>query len=60
MEHTPENLEHYSDLQEQKKEEPTPYVERPLFHRIFSWALIVIVVVAFLLFCHEIAVGGRV
>lgn len=58
MEHNSENLEHYSASQTEEKEK-TPYVERPLMHRIVSWLLIAVVLFAFLGTCYWLAMYGR-
>ena len=58
MEHTPENLEHYSASQSEKKEE-TPYTERPVMHRVVSWILIFVVLFAFLGTCYWLTAYGR-
>ena len=59
MEHTPENLEHFSASQA-NKEEKEPYVERPISHRILSWFLIAVVLFGFLGTCYWLAMYGRV
>lgn len=50
MEHTPENLEHFSA--EQAPKEKQPYVKRPKSHIIMAWVAIVIVLFAFLGTCY--------
>lgn len=59
MEHTPENLEHYSASQTETKENAV-YTERPVGHRILSWVLILIVLLGFLGTCYWLAMYGRV
>jgi len=58
MEHTPENLEHYSASQNVAKEE-SHYTERPFFHRVISWLLIAVVLFAFVGTCYWLASYGR-
>ena len=58
MEHTPENLEHYSAAKTEQKEE-IKYTERPLMHRLVSWLLIAVVLFAFLGTCYWLAFYGR-
>ena len=58
MEHSTENLEHYSAAQG-GKEEKAPYTERPVMHRIVSWLLIVIVLFGFLGTCYWLVMFGR-
>lgn len=58
MNHTTENLEHFSSSQEEAQE-PVPYVERPVFHRILSWILIAAVLVGFLGTCYWLVMYGR-
>lgn len=58
MEHTPENLEHYSAAQSEQKEEST-YTKRPLMHRIVSWLLVAVVLFGFLGTCYWLAFYGR-
>ena len=58
MDHTTENLEHYSSSHEESQEE-SAYVERPVFHRILSWILIVAVLVGFLGTCYWLVMYGR-
>lgn len=58
MEYTTDNLEHFSASQENQPE-PTPDIERPLFHRILSWILIAAVLVGFLGTCYWMVMYGR-
>ena len=58
MEHSTENLEHFSA--DQQPQECKEYHERPRSHRIISWALIAIVLFAFLGTCYWLAFYGRV
>lgn len=59
MEHTPENLEHFSQEQEapQEKKEYTP---RPKGHLILAWTLIAVVLFAFAGMCYWMAHYGTV
>lgn len=59
MDHTTENLDHFSASQTQEAEKQE-YTERPLFHRIMSWVLIGIVLLAFLGTCYWLAFYGSV
>jgi len=59
MEHTPENLEHYSARQATTEEKQT-YTRRPISHRVLSWLLIAIVLFGFLGTCYWLAMYGRV
>ena len=59
MEHTSENLEHFSAAQA-GTEEKTPYTKRPVSHRILSWILIFVVLFGFLGTCYWLAMYGRV
>jgi len=59
MEYTSENLEQTNELDE-RVQEKTQCVERPLFHRILSWVLIAVVLFAFLGTCHFLATYGRI
>lgn len=53
MEHTPENLEHFSAQQQELEEQKQlAYTPRPLGHRILAWVLIAVVLFAFLGTCH--------
>lgn len=54
MEHTPENLEHFS-MSQSEKQEQKPYTERPVMHRVMAWALIAVVLFAFLGTCYWLA-----
>ena len=54
MDHTTENLDHYSASQNENKEQEG-YTPRPLMHRIVSWLLIVVVLFAFLGTCYWLA-----
>ncbi len=58
MEHSTENLEHFSASQTEK-EEPTPYSKRPVMHRVVSWLLIAVVLFGFLGTCYWLAMFGR-
>lgn len=58
MEHSKENLEHFSS--EQALQEPQDFHARPLSQRILSWVLIVIVLLGFLGTCYWLAFYGRV
>lgn len=58
MEHSTENLEHYSASQTEK-EEQVPYTKRPVMHRVVSWLLIAVVLFAFLGTCYWLAMFGR-
>ena len=58
MEHTSENLEHYSASQCENNDE-TSYTERPIMHRVVSWLLIFVVLFAFLGTCYWLAAYGR-
>lgn len=58
MEHSTENLEHFSS--EQTPQEPQEHQGRPLSHRILSWMLIIIVLFGFLGTCYWLAFYGRV
>ena len=57
MDHSTENLEHFSAAQQ--PEEKKEYHARPLSHRIISWAVIVVVLLAFLGTCYWLAFYGR-
>ena len=57
MEHTTENLEHFSGRQQ--PEEKESYHERPIGHRILSWILIAVVLFAFVGTCYWLAYYGR-
>ena len=59
MEHSPENLEHFSG-QQQVPEEKKPYTPRPKGHLILAWLLIVVVLFAFLGMCYWMIAYGRV
>ena len=58
MEHSTENLEHYSASQGEKEEKAT-YTKRPVMHRVVSWLLIAIVLFGFLGTCYWLAMFGR-
>ena len=58
MNNTTENLEHISSSQENTQEQPV-YIERPVFHRILSWILIVAVLAGFLGTCYWLVMYGR-
>ncbi len=51
MEHTPENLEHYSAGQ-QPDGEQKPYTPRPKGQLILAWVLIAVVLFGFLGTCY--------
>ena len=59
MEHSPENLEHFSG-QQQVTEEKKSYTPRPKGHLILAWLLIVVVLFAFLGMCYWMIAYGRV
>jgi len=59
MDHSTENLEHYSSDQN-KQEVKNEYVPRPHSHRIGAWLLIAIVIFAFLGMCYWMVAYGRV
>lgn len=59
MEHSTENLEHYSASQSEKNEEKTPYTKRPVMHRVLSWLLIAMVLFGFLGTCYWLVMFGR-
>lgn len=53
MEHTPEDLEHFSVQQQEHAQEKQPsYTPRPRSQRILAWVLIAVVLFAFLGTCH--------
>ena len=53
MDHTPENLEHFSAQQQELEEQQKPsYTPRPLHHRVLAWVLIAVVLFAVLGTCH--------
>ncbi len=57
MDHTPEELEHFSAQQDASEEETQPsYTPRPLHHRVLAWVLIAVVVFAILGTCHWMVV----
>ena len=53
MEHTPEDLEHFSTLQQE--EESQGYTPRPRSHIILAWVLVLVVLFAFLGTCYWLA-----
>lgn len=55
MEHTPENLEHFSS--NQGDEEIKKYTKRPIGHVIMAWILTGIVLFGFLGTCYWLAFG---
>ena len=59
MDHNTENLEHFSASQEEMQEQ-TPYVKRPLFHRILAWVLAAVVLFGFLGTCYWLVMFGRI
>lgn len=59
MEHTPENLEHYS-AEQQMKEEKQPYTPRPISHSVVAWILIAVVLFAFFGMCYWMVSYGKV
>ena len=59
MDHTPENLEHFSDGQN-KRETKEKFVPRPKRQLIGAWILIAIVIFAFLGMCYWMVAYGRV
>lgn len=53
MDHTPENLEHFSaQQQELEEQQQASYTPRPLHHRVLAWVLIAVVLFAILGTCH--------
>lgn len=53
MDHTPEELEHFSAQQNKAEEEKQPsYTPRPLHHLVLAWVLIAVVVFAILGTCY--------
>ena len=53
MDHTPEELEHFSAQQNEAEAEKQPsYTPRPLYHLVLAWVLIVVVVFAILGTCY--------
>ncbi len=58
MEHSPENLEHLSAENQQMEEKPK-YTPRPKGHLVLAWALIAIVLFAFLGTCYWMINYGR-
>lgn len=53
MDHTSEDLEHFSaQQQDAAREEKPSYTPRPLSHRVLAWFLVVVVLFAFLGTCH--------
>lgn len=59
MDHTTENLEHYS-ADQNKPETHGKYVPRPKRQLVGAWILIAIVVFAFLGMCYWMVAYGRV
>lgn len=59
MEHTPDQLEGYSD-REKKAEEKEPYTPRPRYQLVIAWVLIAIVLFAFLGTCYWMVAYGRI
>ena len=59
MDHSSENLQHYS-AEQQKSENKEPYTPRPKGHLITAWILIAIVLFAFLGMCYWMVTYGRV
>ena len=55
MEHTPEELEHFSTNHEET--ETKKYTKRPVGHVIMAWLLIGIVLFGFLGTCYWLAFG---
>ena len=58
MEHTPENLDHFSE-ENQKIDMKQEYKPRPIGHLILAWALIAVVLFAFLGTCYWMINYGR-
>jgi len=56
MDHSKEELEHFSANQQPKEKQE--YHERPIGHRILSWLLIAVVLFAFLGTCYWLAFYG--
>ena len=54
MEHSPENLEHFSSEQQQG-EEKKAYFARPKWQLVLAWVAIAIVLFAFLGTCYWLA-----
>lgn len=59
MDHTTENLDHFSAKQAQPQEKQE-YTERPTSQRLISWILIAVVLLAFLGTCYWLAFYGSV
>lgn len=59
MEHSSENLEHFS-AEQQNIEEKKPYTPRPKYQLVIAWVLIAIVLFAFLGTCYWMVKYGRV